>query len=698
MGLQKPGITIALVLFLLLVPNIAHAATLGDILSASAVGVAIGFVIAGLGYMVAGFIGTPQAQGWAKNEVFENLFTLFLVANIGLLAVASLIFFAAFPSSTATPPQFGLDLNSLINAQVMTDDAIRQVDIAIEGIPASQATNPGSTYISTSDWGLKQVFMASYVIETFIGEWTYIGQIHFNTLGAGSTVGGSGGGIGAVDSLSLKAPLFPGLSKVTDIIEQMNELIILMIFMLLAHKGILIFISAVGPQLLLIGIFFRSLPFTRRLGSTLMALFITLQFVYPAFILASFSDDFYGKIVKEFSGVYVSTDWMTALPGADGTQIIFLSPKDIVQVDESTKEINFTFTARAGIYNFTVKDQTGGLLCKGTAITTQEIVCPISISKLKPLDLIKDADKLDQAVYFYNISIDFYGTAFDSQTQQYILENYPYKESLSVPIFIIQKCTTTECEQKYQIRNAEFNEIRDGYIADQKNPEYFLDNAAQKTANMFVLAQKFSLHYMSEKAMKQVSGTVVKQVAKEGTKKTISAMLKRGAGAVAGGVSAIVTFALSSALIKSDIATAMFDEVACDAYSGYMAQKYIDPPSNAPSIDTSQLDFWKAAWYRAQQAGDFIAEVSLDMLRSYGSMYDVSDYKSCAASTGAFDWLAGKALGYSPREFNVTVLMTRVVVAFMISLFSIIIVVTFYRSIAESIGGDSSLMGLGKVI
>ncbi|MCX8200181.1 MAG: hypothetical protein N3G76_01805 [Candidatus Micrarchaeota archaeon] len=698
MYLPKPGTVALLVIVLLLSSGTAHAATLGDILSASAVGIAIGFVVAGLGYMIAGFIGTPQAQGWAKNEVFENFFTLFIVANIGVLSLASLIFFAVFPVSQSYPAELSLDLNSLVNSPLMVDQAIRQIDIALEGNKDVQPQASSEGYISTETWGIKQVFMASYIFETFLGEWTYLAQIHFNTLGAGSTLGGNGAGIGAVDSLSLKAPLLPGLSKVTDIIEQMNELIILIIFMLLAHKGLLVFISAVGPQLLLIGIFFRSLPFTRRLGSTLMALFITLQFVYPAFILASFSDNFYGKILKEFSGVYVSTDWMTALPDVDGTQIIFISPKEIVQVSDKTKEINFTFAARAALYNFTVIGPDGRTLCKGTAIATQEISCPISVSSLKPLDLISDASKLDEAVYFYNISVDFYGTGYDSLTQSYITEGYKYKETLSVPIFVIKNCTTVECDQKYMVRNAEFNEVRDAYIAAQKNPEQFAENAAQKTANAMVLAQKFTLHYMSEKGMKKATEKLVKQVAKEGMKKTLTTTLRKGAGAVAGGVGAIVTFALSSALIKSDIATAMFDEIACDAYSGYMAQKYIDPPPNAPSVDTSQLDFWKAAWYRAGQAGDFIAEVGVDVLRSYGSMYDASDYKSCAASTGAFNYLAGKATGYSPREFSVTVLMTRVVLAFIISLFSIIVGVTFFRSISESIGGDSSLMGLGKVI
>jgi len=52
----------------------------------------------------------------------------------------------------------------------------------------------------------------------------------------------------------------------------------------------------------------------------------------------------------------------------------------------------------------------------------------------------------------------------------------------------------------------------------------------------------------------------------------------------------------------------------------------------------------------------------------------------------------------APREFNVTVTMTRVVLVFIISLFSLIISVTFFRAISESIGGDSSLLGLGKII
>lgn len=697
MQLPKLKLSMLAIFALLVIPVLVHAASLSDVLSAGAIGVAIGFLIAALGYMVAGIIGTPQAQGWAKNELFENFYTLFLVANIGVLALASLIFFAAFPASSAVAPSFGLDLDSITKAQIITDAAIKQVDVALEGAPFS-ANQTGQPYVSTSTWGVKQVFLASYIIETLIGEWSYLGQISFHTLGAGGTVSKGGAGIGAVDAISLKAPLFPGLSKITDILEDMNELMILVMFMLLAHKGLLIFIALVGPQILLIGIFFRCIPFTRRLGSTMMALFITLQFVYPAFILISFSDDFNGKIMREFSGVYVSTDWMTALPDADGTQIIFLSPTDIVQVGNNTKEINFTFSARTAIYNYSVMDDNGNQICKGIGVATEPISCPIKLDSLKPLDVVADADKLDNAVYFYNITIDFYGSSVDLSQSEYIKPDYPYKESLSVPILVVKECTTPVCDQKYIVKNAEFNQVRDAYISNQKNPEQFAENLAQQTANMLVLAQKFALHYYSESAMKEVSKTLVKQVVKEGTKKATKSILSKAIGGVAGGVGAIVTFTLSSALIKADVATGMFDEIACDAYSGYMAQSYIDPPSNAPEVNTAQLDFWKKVWLRAGQAKDFIAEVGLDMARSYGSMYDASDYKSCAASTGAFNYLAGKLTGYSPREFNVTVLMTRVVMVFMISLFSVIISVTFFRSISESIGGDSSLMGLGKLL
>ncbi len=703
------------ILALLLIPAVAHAASLPDVLSAGAVGITIGFLFAGLGYMVSGFIGTPQAQGWAKNEVFENFYTLFIVVNIGILGLACLVFFAVFPS-VAQPsvypvlnqPQLQLDLNYITSHPIMTNEAITQINLALDGDPNAADLLNKDNVIQTSSMGIKSLFLRAYMLEVTLGEWAYIGQIHFNTLSAASTAAGTGGGVGATDKNSISAPLFPGLTKVVDVLEQMNELLILVIFMLLAHQGVLMFIHAVGPQILLIGIFFRCLPFTRRLGSTLMALFITLQFVYPAFILTTFSDQFYGKITRDFGGAYVNSNWFSGLPNVDGLPIQYIGPRTIVIADNDTKSVNLSFVGFPSQYDYTVKTTGSGTeICSSKtlgrkAVAGEQIDCQIDVTKLTAADLIKDEDKPDLGIYEYTISISFTADKVDEKTFG-ITPDYPYTKDLKVMMFVIKPCVTTECDQKLILRNAEYGEIMDSYLADQMGDDSTYVPGA--TADGITLASKFATHVWSDQALKKASALVVQKTIKTGTKQVVKSGLAKVGGAVASGPGLIASFLLSSATIKSDIATGMFDEIACDAYTGRMAEAYIGlPPSGTPEVDSSQMTFYQKAWKGVASAGDFMVSTGGELRDDYVKMYGKSDYTSCASSIGALNWLVGKMTmigsGQStpPREFNITVLMTRAVLAFMISLFAVIVSVTFFRSISESIGGDASLMGLGKLI
>jgi len=690
------------VFLLLLIPALAHAATLGDILSAGMIGVTIGFLLAGLGYMVAGFIGTPQAHGWAKNEVFENLYTLFIVFNIGILGVAALVFFAVLGIQS---PQLSFDLNSLTSTPIMTADAATQIDHVLNGADAENAykdlTDPNSNYILTDRMGVKSLFLRSYSLEVLLGELAYITQLHLDTVAAGSTTQGAGGGIGAINKVGISAPMFPGVTKVVDVLEQINELIILVIFILIAHKAVLIFIDAVGPQILLIGIFFRCIPFTRRLGSTLIALFITLEFVYPAFLLATFSDNFYGKIIKDFDGVYVNTQWITGLSNSAGTVIQYVGPRSIIVADNNTLKngINLSFVGYPSEYNYTVKDGNGNVICKGSAITGEQVDCLIDVRKLTAADLIEDENKPELGLYEYNITLNFNASEADANNWNEI-KDYPYTKTLSVILFVIKPCETNECNQKFVLRNAEYGEMLEAYIADQlDNP--FGTYAPGVAADTIVLGTKYVAHTMMNKGLKTVEKSVLKQVAKTGTKNVLSKALSGAVGATTAGA----TFIISSALMKSDIATGTFDELACDGYTGYIAQRYVGGgPADEPKMDSSQLTFYNMTYGFFRDSTNFIGETLGEMRDDYVKRYGKSDFTSCSSSTGLFNWVVGKVgniyegVDTAPREFNVTVTMTRVVLVFIISLFSLIISVTFFRAISESIGGDSSLLGLGKII
>ncbi len=658
-----------------------------EVLSASLVGVTIGFTIAALGYMVASVIGTPQALAWAKNEFYENFYTLFLVANVMLLAVAAQLFFVQFSG----PPPAQQDFIQL---------AIEQVDAVMEGYDpnAITPTLQGQGYISTSKLGIKQLLMRSYAAESFVGLLSSSLNIHFQGLASISSSSTTAGGMGAIMAPSLNAPMFPGLTKVADLLEYINELIIMVLFMVIAHKGVLLFISEAGPKIFLVGILFRALPITRRLGSTLLALFITLQFVYPAFIAYAFSDDFYGKAVQDFSGTYINVDWFNGMPGMEGNYIIFLGPQDIIIYKEGTTA-NLSFTSTIPLFNYTVNEEGGSVLCNGIDATSEKPVeCELPLDSMQRADIM-DSETLGNYMKFYNITISFYADYYDEEMR--LQPGYEYVYTLSVPVLVVQQCESTECSQQYIIKNQEFKEMRDAYIGGQTvgdvNDLYW----SGVTGDIVSTGGKLAMSWATQKGFKKVSKTVVKEVAKKGFKGFLGKVI----GGLVGGPFAVISFIISSVSIKSDLSTAMFDEIACDAYSGHMAEAYFEPTYTQPEVSDASWNVWYSMSKAIQNSWEFIVDSGGEMIDSSFKMYGESDYTSCAGSIGLFNEIMGSIAGWTTsgvvdnaREFNITILFTRVIMVFMISIFAIIITVTFFRSIAESIGGDSSLMGLGKLI
>ncbi|MGB9635298.1 MAG: hypothetical protein ACPL0A_02360 [Candidatus Micrarchaeia archaeon] len=654
-----------------------------NIYTAGAIGVVIGFIIAALGYMVASIIGTPQAMSWAKNEVYENFYTLFLVSNVIVLALAVDVFFVM---SGAPQPTY----------DKLVDSALSQVDMVLYGnyskIPEDfelgKIDETNNAYMNTSSLGLTSLFMRAYAFETAITEMTYITHIAIKPLVAGATSEG-GGGIGAVGTPSIDAPMFPGLSKVSDVIESINELILILILILIVQKGVLLFIKFAGPIIFLTGVLFRSLPITRRLGSTLIAIFITMQFIYPAFLSATLSDSFYGKMVGDFSGVYVNVDWLAGLPATGAVPVQFVGPSDIVIVDDKVKKdgINFSFVGLLVSYNYSVVDERNNKICKGSSTYGEQINCTISYSRIPTPDDLNKKNELTP--HFYNITLSFYGVERGLEG----ISPAQYKYALDVPVYFIKPCDSAECEQTLLVKNEESKEIRNAYIAEQQYEEIDDLYAPGVAGDVLTATGKLTASYLAKRGFEKVTRDVVERVGKTG--------LKGALGKIAGAPVGIVSFILSSATIKSDISTFIFDEIACDAYSGHMAKSYLgEPLYKQPEVSDST---WMYSIANAiKEGGEFIGSAVYDIYDQTFKMYGESDYTSCASSTGLFNKMLGTVLPgdiiESPREFNVTILFSRAIFIFMISFFSIVISVTFFRSIAENIGGDSSLMGLGKLI
>lgn len=701
-----------LIVLLFLLTLVHGANPSNDIYSAGFTAIVIGLTIAAIGYMIASVIGTPQALGWAKNEIYENIYSIVLISSIMIFALAAQVFFI----SMEHPPS----MDNYI------DLAIDEIDVVLTGTVPDDFELGSDRYPSlpTNRLGIISIFARNYAFETVSGETAYLTSINFKpALDFGSD---SGQGSAKTSSFGIQAPLLPGLTKVADVIERINEMIFLVMLMLVAQKGVLIFVKSSGPTIFFVGAFFRALPITRRLGSTLIAVFITLQFVYPAFLIFAYSEDFYGEVVKDFSGTYINVDWINGLPSTTPNFIIFVGPKGIVSLTDQVKQkgVNFSFKGMFPKYNYTVVDDEGRELCKGEGEFDQQIDCPINLNEVKIGD-VQDGDTLAESMMFYNITVSFYGLSTELARSLYgedsddlaslglpstsvispglvakhVSENqYLYEYTLSVPLLFVEKCGGPECEQELYIKDEEFSRIAEQYMSDQIE-EGFNDLYAPGIAGDIL---SFSGKIAMTKFSKKMAVAGVKKLTKKFAKSTIKTGLKKVAGAAAGWPAVL----LQMVTIKSDISTGLFDEIACDAYSGAMARSYFgEPLYKQPEVSSSSADMYYKIGESLNSIGEFTADTIKEMIQSTFILYSESDYKSCAGSVGLFNKMAGGVLGSassgvvnSAREFNVTVLFTRVIVVFMIVIYSIVITVTLFRAIAENIGGDSSLMGLGKLV
>ncbi len=689
---------------LLLFINLIHAQGMSEeIYQAGFIAIGIGLTIAAIGYMIASVIGTPQALGWAKNEIYENMYSIILISSVMILALAAQVFFITMEH----PP----------NASDYIDVAIANIDAVMTGdIPEGYEVGDASQYptLPTDRLGLFSIFLRTYAFEAVAGETAYITSINFKPMldfGEGSA---------SVRSPKISAPMLPGMTKIAEVADQMNQVIFLVILMLMAQKGALIFIKSSGPAIFIVGAFFRALPITRRLGSTLIAIFIALQFVFPAFTAFAYSDQLYGKISKEFSGTYINVDWLSGMPSTTPNYIVFVGPKGIIDLNEKVMNsgVNFSFIGMFPEYNYSVIDENGREICSGTGALGEQVDCAINLNDVRAGD-VQDEDSFEESIMFYNISVSFYSGIFSSEDYADYLtspslnplagakilvneiaadELYEFEYKLSVPLLFVKACDSTECEQELMIRDEEFNRIAETYIANQVTDDIDDIYAAGVAGDML----SFSAKVGAAKLPKYLLSRALKEGGEEAAKKTFGALLKSAGKKALGWPAAL----LQIVTIKSDISTGIFDELACDAYSGTMAKSYFgDPLYKQPEVSSSSADTLYYLEKGYSSASEFTYDTLKEFMQSSFILYSESDYRSCAGSIGLFNKMVGMVLGGvssgivdNPREFNVTVLFARVIAVFMITLYSIIITVTFFRSIAENIGGDPSLMGLGKLV
>jgi len=379
--------------------------------------------------------------------------------------------------------------------------------------------------------------------------------------------------------------------------------------------------------------------------------------------------------------------------------IMLVEPAGISTVDEDGS-LNISFTSSLPVYNYTVwnedeskiaTDAVSKTQCRGEAVFSDTVRCTVKAKK--PGNAL-DLDSLEGAVEFYSINISFMGPGQSDDFRELDMgKYYKYEYGLSFPILPVKACESAECRQSLLKISETFIQLREAYIAEQKFSDSHM--TAEMAGDVLSLAGKGLVHHYGGKFLGGVSKSALKTGVKTGGK-----LLPKIVSRVAG-VPGLVLSLVTSPMIKSDISTFLFDEIVCDAYSGTMADAQFGEPIN----DMPEVTAGKGLVGYVDEGLEVGGEVMKDIAREGFMMYSESDYKTCANSIGLFNWLFGKVATWAsddmvnePREFNVTVLMTRVVIAFMISFFAVVVSVTLFRSISENIGGDSSLMGLGKLL
>ncbi len=290
-------------------------------------------VIAAIVYLIGSLLSNDKIKAWVRMEIFEIVFSLILIAIlIPLISSLDSVGTYLFTLSGTNPGPLGTPTSTWVYVSSASGSKYwEQADICSDSVLGTSKYSPyygvGSCPIRLGIWYMRELFWEAknlaydiYVDYTWKQMIADLGISVQFSLSDRAGVGNLNPFAGFVTvGNSIRSQVFNWISKV----------MLLMKF----QEVFLRFISvALFPVLLVIGIVLRSFAFTRRLGGLLMALALSLYYIYPAFyamaallvldmkndpfIVAQWESDvseelreLYGKNPPVFNQVFLSAEY-----------------------------------------------------------------------------------------------------------------------------------------------------------------------------------------------------------------------------------------------------------------------------------------------------------------------------------------------------------------------------------------------------
>ncbi len=654
-----------------------------NILAAGMVGITIGILLAALAYMIGNFFGFPQMIGWSKNQLWESIYTMVLVATVLVFSLVVYLFPIGVPEALESnlqisfPEKAALSLDNVIHGEIDLSDLPKDKKEELET----------KGFITNENLGITNMFFTTYSHQIGLN---VVYNIFTMEIGTNIRMFFQGwNSFFAEGDAKFSGQFLPGFKKIMNLSGTISNYLLTLLVVLYSQMGLLIFISGGSIFLFTFGVFFRCIPITRKLGSTLIALFITLYFAYPAFVLFVFSEEMYGTMTEEFAGVYMDEQWVEGLEGVDPNGIVVVGPYGLNQLEStSLKEGEVVLRFYSFIfpeYNYTVK-KGSSIVCSGTNKLGEIVEC--DLQKFGPASLTVNPNsddfknKLEKALKESDLSLSgtpVIYTILLSQNNGTDTYYYPSQaKPLQFKVYFSKKCSSDLCYQ------------------------YTTQVSSLLESNVTKDVRKQILGPVAEELKEGYPEGKAADVTLFATKAAILGLTGYFSG---GNYEAILV--ATGLLFKSDINGFVYDEITCDPYTNMIATDYFKEgvstyPEKAGATEMGFIDSMKDYFTTDFSFKDFFKTLTTNVKDYYGK----SDYMSCSGGLGVVEGgqitsLVGSVLvgtGLKWQSMHITTLLAPIVYVFISFIYTIIFCVTFFKSLSESIGGDSSLLGLGKLL
>jgi len=244
-----------------------------DWLATSMLALLISAVMSSIAWMISSIFQSKEINAWAKKELSEFIFTGVLLA----LTVPLLLIITSIVVAYADGDPFTL-------AKIYLD----KVEVEISSI-----------YLFTSS----SIVMFSFITNIPLSLGLIVKALATIIAATQGVLPGLITGIVSFFS-KFKVTLFPGspFSLLSNFLLSLNSALTPILLAFFVQKELLLFIQAAAlPVLLPTGILLRAFPFSRKAGSTLIAIALTLFVIYPLVLafVGSMYDITYNKVVGQ---------------------------------------------------------------------------------------------------------------------------------------------------------------------------------------------------------------------------------------------------------------------------------------------------------------------------------------------------------------------------------------------------------------